>query len=118
MSAVKRIQERKDVRKDASREKSKGAGFLARTLHQDGLKRGGSALWGEVEQEVVAFLVTRLTAEGVQVTFGTTRDGGALSLTLWDGVERHVEYFGAQVDLSMAVWSFAVGLFPDEGPQA
>jgi len=118
MGAMKRMAEAKNAKNGRAKAGSSGNGFLSRTLHQDGPSAEGSASWDSVPENLVAWLVCRLTQEGVQATFGKTRDGGALSLTLWDGAERHTEYFGNQADMGMAVWSFALKLFPDDGPEA
>lgn len=114
MSAMKRLREAKDGQNDRSKATKTSSSLLSRLNHMDGKATTGEASWDNVSDSLICWLVRKVSSEGGLVTFGTTRDGGALKVSIWDGGQKHDEYFGAQADLSMAVWSFCLRLCSEE----
>jgi len=53
---------------------------------------GGEVSWEEVDGRLIKAAIAAATADGCAVIFSKTQDGGALSLTLLAGTERHKKY--------------------------
>lgn len=119
MSQLERAEEaeRDSRRGRAAAKKARKSGILGRLNHTEGKKAKRAVGWAEVDDALIAWLVRTVTGEGALVSFGTTRDGGALALTIMDGGEKHTEYFGAEEDMTAAVYSFAVTLSTADGEQ-
>lgn len=110
MGAMKRVMEARNAKASQGKAKQAGSKLLSKINHMDGKATQGDASWERVSDSLITWLVRRVSAEGGLVTFGTTRDGGALKVSIYDSGEKHDEYFGAQEDISMAVWSFCLQL--------
>lgn len=68
---------------------------------------GTRADWGKARPDILTAVVVAATWNGVQVTFLTSRDGGAYGLTLYDAGERVQLWFNGDCDLDaelMAVY--------------
>jgi len=68
------------------------AGFAART-------GAGKADWGGCDPRWLQAIIVSMTEMGGAVTFGTSRDGGAYSLTLLLEGEREALWFNGGADL-------------------
>lgn len=60
--------------------------------------RAEEADWGQVEILAIGRLVQAVGACGCAVLFGSTSDGGALSLVFFDGSEKEKSYCGGNTD--------------------
>jgi len=110
MGAMKRLAEETRERKNGSKRAASGGGLLGRLNHTEGKSSAETVSWASVPGTLVSWLVEYCSQEGAAVMFGTTRDGGALVLTIFDGGKKHSEYFGSGQDMGAAVWSFCLKL--------
>lgn len=58
-----------------------------------------SADWSKADAKALAGLVSAVTARGGAISFGTSRDGGAYSITLFLEQERETLWFNGDCDL-------------------
>ena len=59
--------------------------------------------WGLADPAMLAWFIAQLTQDGNAVILGTTRDGGALSVTVLLGDERYKHYIAPKDDLNMTL---------------
>lgn len=74
-----------------------------------GGKGPGSAhgrMWGDVDQTVLSNFIEAVTSEGNAVTFARTRDGGMMSLTVFDGDDKIRKYHDDPADMSALLDDF------------
>lgn len=118
MGAMKRVSEAKRAASQKNGQSGKGGGkLLGRLNHQDGKAASNGFDWGRVSASLISWLVVFCSANGGAVMFGTTRDGGAGTIKIYEDGDSHTEYIKDQEDPSMAVWSFCLQLAGDEqGP--
>lgn len=62
-------------------------------------QHGGQADWANASPQMVLALICLVTARGGALSFGTSRDGGAYSLTIMMGGERETLWFNGGADL-------------------
>lgn len=79
-------------------------------------RRGGQATrdWGDSDPVRLHSLVYRATCAGAGVLFGTTRDGGALVVTIYVDGEAEKEYLRPSDDLDEILEDLALS-FPSPG---
>lgn len=63
---------------------------------------GGEVSWEEVDGRLIKGAIAAASADGCALIFSKTQDGGALSLTLLAGTERHKKY-GKSAELMESV---------------
>lgn len=79
----------------AGGKKSEGeAGWLSQRRAERNANRGASDTigWGDADAVGILSLIDQLTQRRATVTFATTRDGGAIKFSIYDGSERVDEY--------------------------
>jgi hypothetical protein len=59
--------------------------------------------WGLANPEMLAWVVSQLTQGGNAVIFGTTRDGGALSVTVLYGEQKEKYYITPKEDINQVL---------------
>lgn len=102
------VEERK---KDAHRKQGssgKGdtkAGFLAeqRAIRNRNRGSGVGIEWANADSSAVLALINHAVGRGCTITFGATKDGGALRLSLYDGCDTAHEYCRATEDIEVFV---------------
>jgi hypothetical protein len=60
----------------------------------------GDADWAKVDEALILAALSSVTAEGAALLFGTTRDKGALVLTVCDGDERVKLYASTREEMN------------------
>lgn len=89
---------RKDARR--GRRRSRGSANNSRRLASFASARGsGEADWGGCSPGRIQAVVVGITRLGGAATFGTSRDGGAYSLTLFLDGDREQLWFNGDADL-------------------
>ena len=80
------------VRKESGSKQQ--SGWLAKRRAERNSQRGtgGVIEWASADGDKIISLIDKLVAKGCAVTFGATRDGGAIRFTVFDGEERVDEY--------------------------
>lgn len=86
-----------DDRKPRSRGSVKNASRLAGFKGQ--APRGGKVDWGKARPDILTAVVAVACWQGIQVTFLTSRDGGAYGVTLYDSGERVQLWFNGDADI-------------------
>lgn len=89
-------------RRDAARGSANGRGSVNNNQRLAVFTQrvgGGSADWGGCDPGWLQAVVVAITRLGGAVTFGTSRDGGAYSLTLLLDGERQTLWFNGGADL-------------------
>lgn len=95
----KAVQKRSDSR-------NKG---VRRYAGASGSNKAGTPIgWDEVDAVTVAGFVSAVTNAGDAVIFGRTSDGGALSVTILSGDDKHREYFNDPENATSALKQLAV----------
>ena len=62
---------------------------------------GGTIDWSAADPGWILALIIAATRAGDTVTFATTRDAGALKVTIYDGTQRYEEYCRPTEDISV-----------------
>lgn len=86
-------------------EKRKGSGSRGSVKNGERLRNlfnhgeGRRADWGSVDPGAIASTVEAVTGRGGAISFGTSRDGGAYSVTLFLDGERETLWFNGDADV-------------------
>lgn len=94
-------------RRDARRSKRsrRGSADNSRRLAQFASRSQGTrADWGECAPERLQGVILAITRLGGAVTFGTSRDQGAFSCTLFLDGDRQQLWWNGDVDLDQELW--------------
>lgn len=76
------------------------AGRLGKLFHN---KHSGAVDWANAAPEALLAIVCAVTSRGGACSFGTSRDGGAYSITIMMGGERETLWFNGGADLNMEI---------------
>lgn len=90
--------------RDEPQQRRKKRGSVNNASRLQGLKGAGQARgadWGACDPKWLAAVVVACTVLGGAVTFGTSRDGGAYSLTLMLDGDRAPLWFNGDADLDL-----------------
>jgi len=82
------------------------SGSSGRKGEKPPLELGGvsaNVSWGLADPAMLSWFVAQLTQDGNAVILGTTRDGGALSVTVLAGETKYKHYIAPKDDLNMSL---------------
>lgn len=99
---------------NGDKERSRGRGSVKNSSRLAGFKGDAPASakvdWGRASPQIIAGVVALACWQGIQVTFLTSRDGGAYGLTLYDNGERVQLWFNGDCDIDAELNSVGLRL--------